>query len=261
MRKWKFDRQCANCGTSPILGSKFCDKRCRQEHTRDRNGRKRTQAEVSASAIINTPHTCAHCGGTFYPKGSDRTKFCSRACSYARQKEDAIKRVILQSRVVVKPEPNIKHKKNPSNLVRHCLTCGDSFIPVDIMQGTKRGRANRYCSKKCDIGSEARKRYRQTDTYRKHMRVTRQRRKLQKKGVTVEYVDPLIVLDRDNWKCRLCGRDTPKILRGTHDMNAPEVDHIVPLAQGGVHSYQNTQCLCRACNAAKGHTCFGLFDT
>ena len=32
---------------------------------------------------------------------------------------------------------------------------------------------------------------------------------------------------------------------------SPELDHIHPVSKGGAHSYANTQCLCRQCNAGK----------
>ncbi|WP_425516052.1 HNH endonuclease [Rhizobium leucaenae] len=70
----------------------------------------------------------------------------------------------------------------------------------------------------------------------------------------VENVDPIKVFDRDKWKCQICGVKTPRKLRGTLDDKAPELDHIMPLALGGAHSYFNTQCACRKCNAHKSDT-------
>lgn len=68
----------------------------------------------------------------------------------------------------------------------------------------------------------------------------------------VERVDPMEVFDRDRWRCHLCGIKAPKRLRGTYHANAPELDHIIPLAAGGEHSMRNTACSCRKCNGAKG---------
>lgn len=76
--------------------------------------------------------------------------------------------------------------------------------------------------------------------------------KLRRRGARVEPVNLRAVLERDGWRCRLCGRKTPERLRGTFDPRAPEVDHIIPIAAGGEHAYRNTQCACRACNIAKG---------
>lgn len=78
--------------------------------------------------------------------------------------------------------------------------------------------------------------------------------KLRRRGARVESVDLLKVLERDGWRCQLCGRKTPARLRGSFDPRAPEVDHILPIAAGGEHSYRNTQCSCRACNIAKAST-------
>jgi hypothetical protein len=77
-------------------------------------------------------------------------------------------------------------------------------------------------------------------------------REARERVVTVETVVPLNVFERDKWRCQICGNHTPRKLRGTIDAKAPELDHIIPLAAGGEHSYRNTQCACRACNSAKG---------
>lgn len=71
------------------------------------------------------------------------------------------------------------------------------------------------------------------------------------KAAHVEAVNPTVVFERDGWRCRNCRCKTPQALRGTYKSNAPELDHIVPLARGGEHSYRNTQLLCRKCNGEK----------
>lgn len=63
------------------------------------------------------------------------------------------------------------------------------------------------------------------------------------------------VLERDGYKCRICG-----ISRQYFDDKAPglgeylrlEIDHIVPIAQGGTSDESNLQCLCWRCNSLKG---------
>ncbi len=39
---------------------------------------------------------------------------------------------------------------------------------------------------------------------------------------------------------------------GGRKVPGAHVDHIVPLALGGTHTWNNVQLLCRACNGAKG---------
>jgi 5-methylcytosine-specific restriction endonuclease McrA len=63
---------------------------------------------------------------------------------------------------------------------------------------------------------------------------------------------PRIVHERDVWHCQMCGRATPERLRGTTNSRAPVVDHRVPIAIGGAHTYDNVQTACWKCNARKG---------
>lgn len=60
----------------------------------------------------------------------------------------------------------------------------------------------------------------------------------------VERVDSLIVLERHDGVCGICEKDVDPL-----DFH---VDHIVPLARGGNHSYANTQPAHPYCNLAKG---------
>lgn len=63
------------------------------------------------------------------------------------------------------------------------------------------------------------------------------------------------VLERDDCTCQICG-----ISRKYLDDMAPglgeylrlEIDHIVPIAQGGTSDESNLQCLCWRCNSLKG---------
>jgi len=51
------------------------------------------------------------------------------------------------------------------------------------------------------------------------------------------------VLTRDGFKCRMCGRSRDEV--------SLEVDHIIPVSQGGTDELQNLATLCRDCNAGK----------
>lgn len=86
---------------------------------------------------------------------------------------------------------------------------------------------------------------------------TRSRRAATKGVKAIETFDPLDVLARDDWTCQMCQKRLSERKRGSFDDDAPELDHIVPLAAGGDHSRRNTQCLCRKCNLQKGASPFG----
>jgi 5-methylcytosine-specific restriction endonuclease McrA len=114
--------------------------------------------------------------------------------------------------------------------------------------------ARRFCSRECywharSAGKWAGKRVpRLADA----ANLSSRRRAERMRTAEREAVDPLVVLDRDGWVCKECGCETPKELRGQFVSNAPEVDHIVPLARGGTHMYDNLRCVCRRCNQVKG---------
>ncbi len=84
-------------------------------------------------------------------------------------------------------------------------------------------------------------------------------REIRQRGVATEYVDPILVFTRDRWRCQLCGRSTPTSLCGKQKSCSPTVDHIVPIARGGAHSYQNVQCACLRCNVRKQARIKGQF--
>lgn len=50
----------------------------------------------------------------------------------------------------------------------------------------------------------------------------------------------LIVLERDGYTCRMCGKP------------ARSVDHIIPRALGGTHEPDNLRAVCVPCNSKKG---------
>lgn len=98
-----------------------------------------------------------------------------------------------------------------------------------------------HCSTECETSSLKRMQW-----------TNKLRRKVRTKGLLAESIDPLLVFERDRWICHLCGVKTDQKLRGFPVPLAPELDHIVSLAEGGSHTWGNVACACRACNGAKG---------
>jgi 5-methylcytosine-specific restriction endonuclease McrA len=62
-------------------------------------------------------------------------------------------------------------------------------------------------------------------------------------GAVKEHVYALIVLERDDGVCGICGEDV--------DPFSFEVDHIVAIKDGGEHSYANVQLAHATCNRKK----------
>ena len=53
-----------------------------------------------------------------------------------------------------------------------------------------------------------------------------------------------LVLHRDGYRCRACGRETS-------DGVKLEIDHVIPIAWGGTNEPDNLQALCQECNHGK----------
>lgn len=95
-------------------------------------------------------------------------------------------------------------------------------------------------------GRAARSRYDTSEKGRARNRARMLARRAAIRGALVEPVDPGAVYDRAAGICGICG-----------ELVAPtdfQVDHVIPLARGGEHSYANVQAAHAMCNLRKGAT-------
>ena len=207
--------------------------------------------------------TCVGCGESITrkpaPDRDTRTVYCSLACKMrvwwqTHQRKDKSRarmdkvcqcgESITGNRKYCSSACEPKRYKARPPRTSQCLCCG-----ADITLIGKSGPKH-WCSQAC---------YKTSPKAKQRKRIAKARRKARKRGALCENVDPYLVFQRDGWRCRLCGVRTPGRLRGRMADNAPELDHIVPLAKGGPHAYHNTQCLCRKCNLRKADAILGQF--
>lgn len=73
---------------------------------------------------------------------------------------------------------------------------------------------------------------------------THQNREL-RKAARKEHVDVMVLIDRDRGRCGICHLQV--------EPGEQSIDHILPITQGGEHSYANTQLAHRRCNQQKGN--------
>lgn len=223
---------------------------------------KKRRASLKRLPLEAWERVCACCGAHFTTK-QIRSKWCSPACGKrGRRIERPLKaeseRAARRAAKLAAREANPMHGKQAAirrliNVIkrlrqarqaeektsRPCATCGD---PIGF------GKRRKYCSKTCRDNGEVSKAI--------HRRVG-SAYQAAKRARTVEAFDPIAVLERDKWRCQMCGVKTPRKLRGLCQPNSPEVDHIVPLAKQGDHVSWNAQCLCRRCNRAKSDKALG----
>lgn len=260
---------CAGCGAQFTYHrrKKYCTPRCRP-------GLRPKGTDRHANAACRQDHECKMCGIRFKPKQAGRTTCCSRECGVSyqawvrslkanggrvthrvrRRRCDICDRPFTQSTTETvcsgkcrnhrwrKYYDPVKWRKYyvPVNQAE-CRECGKEF------NRSQDGATRWMCSPECRDVSAKRSR-----------RVARASRKALERGADRgESIDPIKVFERDAWRCGICGRRTHKAKRGTYHDKAPELDHIVALANGGAHTWDNVQCSCRACNGAKGAADYG----
>lgn len=75
-------------------------------------------------------------------------------------------------------------------------------------------------------------------------------RRARERAAYVEPVLRLVVFDRDGWECHECGG-----ICDPHGPRAerPSLDHLVPLSEGGAHSYDNVATAHVGCNSRRYH--------
>ncbi len=198
-----------------IINCKYCGK---ERHYLRNNKEIFCSRECAFAHKARPPKTkilseCPNCGRIF--SGRLKNSYCSDDC----RKEKARKNDYL----------NAKRKKVISTYI--CSQCG---AITETRYGVKR---RNFCSYECGL-----KFSRKIEKAKRRARLT---------GCICERVDPIAVFNRDRWRCQLCKKKLKPFNRGTYKDSAPELDHIIPLSRGGDHSYQNTQCVCRKCNAKK----------
>lgn len=241
-------KQCGHATTRP----QYCSVKCSQI-ARDR----RLGVQAWADRYPErAERICVVCSSKFKRKteGRDAGLCCSRQCGFVyvawrgermrkvSQAKAEFRRWARRNKAITNKKIE-KQRLKIARAQRPCKMCG---LPIGYKRTST--RQSDYCSKRC---------YMQTAESKQLRRTYRLRRKMQKRVLTIETVNPIRVFERDGWICHLCGGMTIKDKRGTYHPKAPELDHIIPISKGGPHSYANTACAHRACNAAKGDSIAG----
>ena len=264
----KVTRSCLTCNKTFVTRDKrkqYCSRQCAGKAT----GFKKKEKPTCL---------CINCGKSYKPKRNDRTTFCSRKCSFEYKSKNSKELNCICCGTAVNGEGFYKRNACSEECYRvfyltECLHCGKAF--------EKRQQSQKYCSYLCASAHACRQDYGQVikcekcgnenivlkktggkpktvcDQCKKQQvkmlrNEAKRRRRARKYQVQYEKVNPNTIFERDNWTCYLCGKATPKQLRGLGKPASPQLDHVVPLARGGSHTKNNLACACRECNIKKG---------
>lgn len=223
-------------------GYKYCSQQCADEARRIRN-RERWR-EANPGWDDGTNKVCEWCGKSYEVKSkyASQSRFCSHECQqtwYSRQKghkpmEEYLKELEQQKEETAR----IKEAERKARIkTKVCTECGETFETIQPNQLT--------CSKECSRLRKNRlrwhykeKRYNETN--------------LIDKDITVK-----VLYKRDKGICYICGgkcdfKDYTQINgHFTAGPTYPSVDHIIPIARGGKHAWDNVKLAHHYCNSTK----------
>jgi 5-methylcytosine-specific restriction endonuclease McrA len=200
---------------------------------------------------------CKRCGD---PTGTtDGRRYYCEGCRVARVRE--ANREGAARRLIRKPCIRCGGDKGLGERRRLCDAC----IPLAVQAQRERVRHNslkRYYANRAQILADERERRKRDPEFaeRKNHRAREWRKanpdqarendrrhlanyRAQLANVYVEDVEPLVVLERDDNRCGICGGDV--------DPFNFHVDHVIPVSLGGEHSYANVQAAHPLCNQKK----------
>lgn len=233
-------KSCERCGDlvlSTHPRARFCSERCRKRAEKARHERRR-RAERSVVATPS-PRGCSDCGttqgmdwwvGRHSPKPDGRPPTAAARCwwcynAHCRQRpsqQRKLKGIRTHEKLIGPPAPSPR--------LWHCSDCGEWF---ELRNGSRR------CVP-CSI------------EYNTKRRSESHGRRLRAEAAGDRSIHWLPLGERDGWKCHLCGCKVPKVAGTARNMDGATVDHLVPLAQGGEHVWENVALAHRRCNISRG---------
>lgn len=208
------------------------------------------------SAVDRLPkRRCIGCGCVFKPKRR-RVSYCSRECAFhyegARWKAvadgylwwaNAWKQCQCGDWLWRKGQCRSCARISKKERNRERYATGELYTPktktprVCVMCGTEHAYPDaKCCSPIC------KQRLRKDE---------KRRRKARMRSTQTEPINDYYVFERDGWRC---SRD-----ESVPHPNAPTVDHVIPLAKGGTHTYDNVRCAHFMCNCLKSDRLVTLF--
>lgn len=163
------------------------------------------------------------------------TKYANKICC-SKYCKDARKQGVLH-RYPPKPLANQRIVNRPS-----CRIC-ESSVPL---------RRRTYCSEYCAYLGNI-----ENAAEQMHRRRT-PARALGDRGITITRL-----IKRDGPRCYLCNRVTTnnkKTSRGKRPKLMATIDHVIPIAQGGTHTWANVRVACWNCNAKKSARVLNVYE-
>lgn len=184
------------------------------------------------SSWRNAGKPCIECGT---PLSRYQSKYCSTHCSNragarAERQRNPIKhrerRALQKKRQRQRNRLKKLELRNQGAFLKQCPSCDTTFDSF-----TNQGRLKTYCTKRCEN------------------RAHHDQRRARKQNAFVEAVSKKKLLKWQGGRCYHCGCKIRLDVDAPHPKSLT-LDHLIPFAHGGEHSYANTVASCFNCNCA-----------
>lgn len=240
---------CESCGGGTYKGATLCRK-CRNRPIRSgtctscghrtwKGADLCATCKRSAAAVCRAPcWICARpitCHGAPRPTCRDcRQKHGAGVCSECGGPKRLIKPGLCRACRPVKPkaEPGI------------CKLCEEPYVPK---KGARPDQV--FCSKSCAQAwrNGARPPYSKRIVVGMERKTELRRIRSQRRAETWDGVTNAEILERDRWRCGICGQRIGKTFKYPHPRSA-SVDHVIPLTEGGGDTAANKRAAHLGCN-------------
>lgn len=225
----------------------------------DRDGKVEIACKTCGSRFINCVDTVQH--------GVVVCRVCARERALAREAEREERRKAESARRQEELETKWAEQKRQTQIRKQrerdakldkayvCRVCGKEYTPRQYMasEGLRFFSNPGYCSHECN--RKALNRAQKMSPCHRD-RNDNHRHRARKYGV--EYVSGITLkklVKRDGLRCRICGgmcdwsdHSWSEFCGPTY----PSIDHIIPIAKGGPHTWENVQVAHLICNSEKG---------
>lgn len=219
--------KCRECGARFVvtncnngIACRSCEKRAKEEAKRLKEEHKKRQAILLKIQQAEAVQVCEWCGVEFHAQ--KKRKYCSTRCA----------------------ERHNYRAKHPKE-VKTCAVCGKEFESYTSK--------NIYCSNECCRKANHKHERECGRRTANHRHRARMYGVAYEPGITLQKV-----YQRDKGICYLCGCKTSKADSwytedGYHVCGDtyPTIDHVIPMAKGGGHTWGNVRLACRQCNSIK----------
>lgn len=230
-------RKCEYCGswfTPTRKNNVFCSRRCKDNASKGRRGIKPTQEQIKI---------CIGCGKEFSTT-NNRKMYCNKACCDRHRRGKTgltFTEFNKRRKEKAKEKQNIKDLEKTFYKLAHtiqkeCAYCGKFFYCLDYEN-------KKTCSKECS---------------KKYSYKSKDKR-IRKEQIVDSDITLKKLFKRDQGKCYICSCDcdfddwnVAKTGNKYPGDKYPEIEHVIPISRGGMHSWDNVRLACHKCNHDKG---------